>query len=124
MSIRNFIYGEGNLPENVREKARTHVPIIECPEKVREGESFKIRIRVEGHPSKVEHYISSIDIFFSEDDRPFNPIRIAHIELHPEIVDPDIELSVRLRKSGTLHIVAYCTSHGLWEATRRIAVEK
>ncbi|NPA23018.1 MAG: desulfoferrodoxin [Crenarchaeota archaeon] len=124
MSIRNLIYGEGNLPESVREKARTHMPIVECPEKVKEGESVRVRIRIEGHPSKPDHYISCIDIYFSEDDRPFNPIKLAHVELYPELTDTSIEISIRPRRSGTLHVVAYCTSHGLWETTRRIVVEK
>ncbi|NPA70657.1 MAG: desulfoferrodoxin [Crenarchaeota archaeon] len=124
MSIRNYIYGEGNLPDNVREKARTHLPLLECPDKVKEGEILRLRIRVEGHPNRIDHYISSIDVYFSEDDRPFNPVKIAHIELMPEYAEPIIELGLRLRKSGTIHVVAYCTTHGLWESARRIVVEK
>ncbi len=124
MSIRNYIYGEGNLPENVKEKARTHMPVIECSDRVKEGDILKLRIKIEGHPNRIDHYISSIDIYFSEDERPFNPIKIAHIELTPEYAEPIIELSLRLRKSGTIHVISYCTTHGLWETTKRVIVEK
>ncbi|NPB00373.1 MAG: desulfoferrodoxin [Crenarchaeota archaeon] len=124
MSIRNYIYGEENLPDSVKEKARTHIPVVECPEKVKEGEILRLRIRIDGHPNRVDHYIASFDIYFSEDDRSFNPIKIAHVELSPEYAEPIIELSLRLRRSGTIHVVSYCTTHGLWETSKRVIVEK
>ncbi len=124
VSICNHVYRSENITEHVREKMRTHMPIVECPDKVKKNEKFNIKIRIEGHPSRVDHYISNVDIYFIEDDRQFNPVKIARIELSPEYTFPEIVLTLSLKKSGHVRVVSYCTTHGLWEAGKRIVVEE
>ncbi len=123
VDICSNIYRVGNIPEDVKDKASTHMPNIECPDVVKRGEKFKVRIFIKDHPNRIDHYISHIDIYFTEEDRQFNPIHIARINLVPEYSHPELCITLTLRKSGYLHVIAYCVNHGLWESTKKIVVE-
>jgi len=103
-------------------KAETHTPKIEAPKEVRKGEPFKIRISVGPHPNQPTHSIRSIEVWFYEEGRSFNPVRIAIIEFEPGYADPDVELTIRLEKSGVLYALSYCNLHGIWENRVEIKV--
>ena len=45
------------------------------------------------------------------------------MKLEPEYAEPIITLRVKLRKSGTLYVLAYCNIHGLWEGRKEIRVK-
>jgi len=66
VDICSNIYRVGNIPEDVKDKASTHMPNIECPDVVKRGEKFKVRIFIKDHPNRIDHYISHIDIYFTE----------------------------------------------------------
>ena len=111
-------------PGEAASKAETHTPKIEAPEHVKKGEPFKIRISVGPHPNQPAHSIRSIEVWFYEEGRPFNPIRLATVELEPGYAEPTIEITVRLEKSGTIYALSYCNLHGIWENHKEIKVEE
>jgi len=119
----DLIYSPEEAPEQVASKAETHTPRIEAPDRVKAGEPFKVRIFVGPHPNEVQHSIRWIEVYFAEEGRTFNPIYIARIDLAPEYAEPDVTLTLRLKKSGTLYVVEHCNLHGLWEARKEIKVE-
>ncbi len=104
-------------------KAESHVPLIEVPEKVKKGEPFEVKVRVGPHPNEPQHSIRRIELWFYEDGRPFNPVRLASIELEPVYAEPEVTVKVKLEKSGTIYALAYCNLHGVWEERRDIKVE-
>jgi len=107
-------------PANMTDLEKKHTPVIECPETVKAGEPFEVRIRVGEMPHVMEeaHHIQWIDLYFGEN---FN----ARITLTPVFSRP--EVSVTLVKGGkhrtsTLRVIERCNMHGQWEATREITV--
>ena len=121
-SLGKLIRCEGEVPQELSDKARTHVPRVEVQSPVKKGEAVTVRIFVTEHPNRPDHHIEFLDVYYEEDGRQFNPIHVAHVRLTPEIVEPYVEIRIRPRASGWLHVVAYCNMHGLWEAVRRIEV--
>ena len=58
------------LSEHIQEadwKVEKHVPVIECPEKVKADEVFSVKVslgRQVAHPNTTEHHIRWISLFF------------------------------------------------------------
>jgi len=121
--LGELIYTKEGITSEAVAKAEYHLPKIIAPDNVKAGESFKVRITVGPHPNTPEHYIRRIELYFSEEGRSFNPILIAYVDLVPLYSEPDVEFTVKLGKSGTLHAVEYCTLHGLWETTKDVIVK-
>ncbi len=109
------VYSEG-------EKAKNHKPIIECPDSVKAGEEFEVRVYVSGHPSRVDHFIGYLDVYFYEEGREFNPVKILRAEFAPEYVSPEVRFRMKLERSGTIFALTYCNKHGLWENSKRIEI--
>ncbi len=120
----DLIYTPEEAPEQVISKAETHTPKIEAPDTVKAGEPFKVRITVGPHPNTAEHSIRWIEVYFAEEGRAFNPVYIARIDLAPGYAEPDVTLTLKLEKSGTLYVLEHCNLHGIWEARKEIKVEK
>jgi superoxide reductase len=121
--LGDLIYSPERASGEAISKAESHTPKIEAPDRVKAGEPFKIKISVGPHPNTVEHSIRWIEVYFEEDGRAFNPVMIARYAPTPGIAEPSIEFTVKLEKSGTIHVLAYCNLHGLWENSKRITVE-
>lgn len=119
-----LIYSPERAPGEAITKVESHTPKIEAPKKVKKGEAFKIRVSVGPHPNTVQHSIRWIEVYFSEDGRAFNPIQVASARFAPVYAEPEIELTLKLEKSGTIYAIEYCNLHGLWEARHRIEVEE
>jgi superoxide reductase len=49
---------------------------------------------------------------------------VASLELEPVYAEPEAIFTIKLNKSGTLHVLGYCNLHGLWETDVRIEVEE
>ncbi|MBF0473870.1 MAG: class II SORL domain-containing protein [Nitrospirae bacterium] len=101
---------------------KKHMPVIDCPNEVKGGVPFIVKIKVGEipHVMEVAHHIQWIDIYSSEN---FN----ARIDLTPEVTKP--EVSVTLQKSGkhrkaTLRVIERCNLHGQWEAIKEIVVNE
>ena len=121
--LSNLIYSPERAVGEALSKVETHTPRIEAPEKVKAGEPFKIRVSVGPHPNTLEHSIRWIEVYYEEEGRAFNPYMIARFATEPGITEPILEITVKLSKSGKIHVLAYCNLHGLWEGTREIRVE-
>ncbi len=119
----SLIYSQEKASGEAISKVETHTPKIEAPDSVKAGESFNVKISVGPHPNTVPHSIRYIEVFFYEEGRSFNPITLAKVHLTPEYADPNITLTLKLKKSGVLYAVEYCNLHGLWEARKEVKVE-
>lgn len=118
-------------------RSEKHVPVIECPERVKAGEYFDVRLSIGkevAHPNTTEHHISWITLYFKPEGEKFLH-QVGHYEFsaHGEHVSgPNqgpvhtfhgVTTSVSLTKSGTFFAVALCNIHGLWESSQPITVE-
>ena len=122
-SLGELIYTPEKISGEVAIKAESHVPKIKGPDKIKSEEPFELEINVGPHPNTVQHSIRWIDVYFYEENRSFNPVHIARIILTPEYSEPNVVLTLKLKKSGTIHVLGYCNLHGLWESKKRIEVE-
>jgi superoxide reductase len=119
-SLGKLIYSPETATGEAITKIETHTPRIEAPVTVSAGKPFEARIIVGPHPNMLEHSIRRIEVYVGEEKRPFNPVLLATVDLTPVYSDPDIKLSLKLNKSGTLYAVGYCNLHGLWEGRKEI----
>ncbi len=118
--LSELIYTSKSTDVGAISKAEYHLPKIIVPEEVKVGEPFKVKVVVGPHPNTSEHYIKRIELYFSEDGRAFNPILLAYVDLTPIYSQPEVEFTIKLSKNGVLHVVEYCTLHGLWEETKEV----
>lgn len=117
-------------------KQEKHVPVIDAPEEVKKGEFFKITVSVGKqitHPNTTEHHIRWIEVYFHPDGEKF-PYQIGRAEFvaHGESVQgpnassifthPEVVLSLKTDKPGTLFASSYCNIHGLWQGDKKIVV--
>ena len=120
-------------------KAEKHVPAIAAPESVKAGEPFEVEVSVGKeipHPNTLEHHIAWVALYFVADWSQL-PVELARAEFRAHGPDlftaPILKATITLPPpplpqsttppllSGTLHAVAYCNIHGLWESERNIA---
>jgi len=118
-------------------KKEKHVPVIECPEKVTSGEMFDVRVslgREIAHPNTTDHHIRWIQLFFQPENGKFI-YQIGNFEFsaHGESVEgPDkgpvhtnhsVVASMKITGPGTIHALALCNIHGLWESAKEVQVQ-
>ncbi len=106
---------------NLTETEKKHIPLFECPDKVKSGEPFQIKIKVGEIPHVMEegHHIQWIEIKSGENF-------YERVDLTPVFTRPEITLT--LVKGGkhekrTLRVIERCNLHGLWEVTKEITIE-
>ncbi len=121
--LEKFIYSREKAEGEAVSKVETHTPVIECPDVVKAGEPFEVKISVTKHPNKVEHSIRYVDVFFVEEGRAFNPVKVAKVKFTPEYAEAEAVIKLKLQKSGTIVALAYCNLHGLWENYKEVRVE-
>ncbi len=119
----SLIYTQEEAPQQVISKAETHTPKIEAPDKVKAGEPFKVTITVGPHEMRDVHSIRKVEVYIYEEGRAFNPIHVATVEFGPEYTEPQVTLTLKLKKTSVLYAISYCNLHGLWEARKKIEVE-
>jgi superoxide reductase len=115
-------------------KSEKHVPVIECPDQVKKDELFDVKVTLGkevAHPNKTEHHIRWITLYFHPEGDKFT-YQVGHYEFnaHGESVEgPDtgpvytnhtVTTSCKVSKGGTLHALAFCNIHGLWESSKEI----
>ena len=118
-------------------KTEKHVPVIECPDKVKAGELFNVKVTLGkevAHPNTTEHHIRWITLYYHDQGSKFI-YQVAHIEFnaHGEAVDGpnkgpvythhEATASLKISKPGTFHALAYCNIHGLWESFKEVNVQ-
>lgn len=109
-------------PANMTELEKKHTPIIECPDSVKAGEPFQVRINVGEIPHVMEegHHIQWIDVYSGQN---FN----ARIDLTPVFTKPEITVTLLKggkHRTGTLKVIERCNLHGQWEASKEITVNE
>ena len=117
-------------------KKEKHVPVIECPDTVKSGEIFEVRLNIGkeiAHPNTTEHHIRFIELYFKPDGEKFTyQVGAYSFSAHGESVegpntgpittDHEVVARLALKKSGHLFAVSLCNIHGLWQNGKSIDV--
>ena len=128
-------------PLRIAEKIQTadwqkekHAPAIECPGAVAAGEWAEVQVglgKAAAHPNTTEHHISWVACLFSPDGEKFT-YELGRFEFGahgesaaganqgPVHTDHRVSFAFKTAKAGTLHALALCNIHGLWESERRV----
>lgn len=125
------------LREKIQEadwQKEKHVPVIELPDGMRAGDWGQVRVslgKAIEHPNTTEHHIRWVKCFFSPDGDKFT-YELGRFEFcaHGESTEGpnkgavhtnhQVIFSFKTSKPGTLHALALCNIHGVWESDRRI----
>jgi superoxide reductase len=107
---------------NMTEFEKKHAPVIECPDTVKAGEPFQVKIHVGAIPHVMEegHSIQWIDLYFKQNF-------YARIDLTPVFTRPEVTVTLvrhSKHKSSTLRVIERCNLHGQWEATKEIGISE
>jgi len=117
-------------------KKEKHVPVIECPDKVKADEVFEVKVGLGkeiAHPNTTEHHISWITLYFHPEGEKFTH-QVGHFEFSahgesttgpnegPVHTHHTVTTSLKINKPGTLHALALCNIHGLWESSKEIGL--
>jgi len=117
-------------------KKEKHVPAIEAPSEVKAGELFQVKVSLGkeiAHPNTTEHHISYITLYFHPEGGKFTH-QVGHFEFSahgesaagpnqgPVYTNHEVAVSLKVGQAGTLHAVALCNIHGLWESSQEIKV--
>lgn len=117
-------------------KKEKHVPVIECADSVKAGEFFDVHVSVGkeiAHPNTTEHHISWITLYFMPEGEKFI-YQVGHFEFSahgqsvaganqgPVYTNSGASASLKINKPGTLHALAFCNIHGLWESSKEVRI--
>ncbi len=104
--------------EVMRDYLDRHMPHVICPDSVKRGEKFAVKVRLGDeypHPDEDDHYISVIQLWNRETllaetrySAGVNSHLPNHFEVDYYIVAPDVSMN--------LSAMAVCTKHGLWQS--------
>jgi superoxide reductase len=118
-------------------KTEKHVPVIDAPVSAKKGALTKITVTVGkeiAHPNTTEHHIRWISVYFHPAAEKF-PIELGRFDFtaHGESAQgpnmstvythPEVTLSFKTDKAGTILAASYCNIHGLWQTSKAISVE-
>ena len=117
-------------------KKEKHVPVIDCPDQVKPDEFFQVKLSLGkeiAHPNTTEHHIRWIALYFQAEGGKFiHHVGRFEFDAHgeapegankgPVYTHHEAAASMKTSTAGTLHAVAYCNIHGLWESSKAIAV--
>ena len=129
----------GKFGDHIQEadwKKEKHVPVIECADEVKAGEIFELKTTLGkeiAHPNTTEHHIRWISLYYHPHGEKFS-YHVGHFEFNahgestqganegPVYTNHQVIASLKVNKSGTLHALAFCNIHGLWESSKEIQV--
>jgi superoxide reductase len=126
----------GELYQTADWKTEKHVPVIECPDQVKAGDLFPVKVTLGkevAHPNTTAHHIRWISVYFHPEGEKF-AYQIGHFEfsVHGESTEgPDTSsiythheasTSMKTSKPGTLYATALCNIHGLWYSAKEIKI--
>jgi len=118
-------------------KKEKHVPVIECPDQVKAGEVFQVKVSLGkevAHPNTTEHHISWITLYFHPEGAKFtHQVGCFEFSAHgestagpnqgPVYTHHEVTASLKVSKPGALYALALCNIHGLWESSKEISVD-
>jgi superoxide reductase len=125
-----------DLIQSTNHKVEKHTPEIECPDRVKKGETVKVTVNVGkefDHPNTPDHHISWIDLYFLPDNEKF-PYQIGYnqfsahgesrqgLETSGIYTHHECTLSFKTEKSGILIASSFCNVHGLWHNEKKINI--
>ncbi len=107
-------------PANMTEMEKKHTPVIECPDTVKAGEPFQVKIRVGEIPHVMDegHHIQWLDIYSRQNF-------LARVDLTPVFTKPEVTITLvkgGKHRTSTLRVIERCNLHGQWEATKDITI--
>ena len=117
-------------------KKEKHVPVIDCADTVKVGEFFEVQVSLGkevAHPNTTEHHISYVTLFFLPEGEKFLH-QVGHYAFSahgesttgpnegPVYTFHGVTTSLKVSKAGSLHAVALCNIHGLWESSKELGV--
>jgi superoxide reductase len=118
-------------------KKEKHSPVMESPDFVKKGEIVRCVVSVGkeiAHPNTTEHHISWIEVFFLPDGEKF-PYQIGRFDFSAHgasaqgpntstiFTSPEVTVTFKTEKFGTILASSYCNIHGLWESSKPLAVK-
>ena len=123
-----------DLFQNADWKSEKHVPVIEAPDKIKKGETVNFAVSVGKqipHPNTTEHHIAWMEVYFLAKGEKF-PYLIGRFEFASHgastqgpntstiYSQPQVTISLKTEKPGTLIASSYCNIHGLWESSKEL----
>ena len=117
-------------------KKEKHVPVVECPDSVKPGDFFEVRVGIGkeiAHPNTTEHHIRWISLFFHPEGEKIS-YQVGHFEFSahgesteganqgPVVAHHQVTASMKITKPGTLYALALCNIHGLWQSAKEIRI--
>jgi superoxide reductase len=126
----------GDVFQSADWKKEKHVPIIECPDSVKSGDLFDIKVSIGkevAHPNTTDHHIRWIQVFFQPQAGKFTyHLATCEFTAHGEAVEGadkgpvythhSATITVKLNQPGTIYALSLCNIHGLWENSKDIKV--
>ncbi len=118
-------------------KKEKHVPVIEVPAHAKKGEKIKVTVSVGkeiSHPNTTEHHISWIEVYFHPAGEKY-PYVIGKYEFQAHgastqgpntstlYADPEVTVTLRTEKPGTIIAMSHCNIHGLWSNQVELKLE-
>lgn len=105
---------------NMTDFEKKHMPVIDCPEVVKAGEPFQVKVRVGEIPHVMEegHFIQWLEVKFGES-------LYARVDLTPVLTRPEVTVTLvkgEKHEKGTLRVIERCNLHGAWEASKEISI--
>lgn len=127
----------GELFQSADWKKEKHVPVLECPDKVKADEIFTVGASLGkevAHPNTTDHHIQWIQLYFKPDGDKFTyQVGSFTFSAHgastegadqgPVYTHHAVTAAMKIKQSGTIFATALCNIHGLWENSRRVEVE-
>jgi len=128
--------GIGERIQTADWKKEKHAPVIECPDEVQADEMFEVKVglgKEVAHPNTTEHHIRWICLYFHPEGDKFT-YDVGRFEFNahgesaagpnqgPAYTHHEVTASLKVSKAGTLHAVALCNIHGLWESSKEIGL--
>lgn len=126
----------GEMYQSADWKTEKHVPVIECPDKVKADELFEVRASIGkevAHPNTTAHHIQWIHLYFKPDDSKFvyqvgsftfsaHGASTEGADAGPVSTHHAVAAFLKVKKAGTLFAASLCNIHGLWENSRKIEI--
>ncbi|MFC2021507.1 class II SORL domain-containing protein [Chloroflexota bacterium] len=126
----------GELFQTADWKTEKHVPVIDCPDQVKSGDLFTVKVSVGkevAHPNTTEHHIRWISVYFHPGGEKF-PYEVGRFEFSahgesaegpnqgPVYTNHEVSISLKVSKPGVLYAASHCNIHGLWQSAKEITV--
>ncbi len=127
----------GEMYQTADWKNEKHVPVIDCPDKVKKGEFTTVKVTVGKeveHPNTTAHHIRWINLYFQPEGSKF-PYELGTINFtahgaSTEGADTSTvytnhsgQISFKTDKPGMILASSNCNIHGLWESSKEIGLE-